>query len=111
MTTLLWDPRWSLRSITIKWRSTFSDPAKHLGSAKLRKLSHALFAVMGLFALFVRLGKPIWGVPVLFVSALFAAGLLGWIIAVLFAEPMNLWLRRRTGAEESFPGSAQPQVD
>ena len=57
-----------------------------------------MFPVMGLFALFVRLGKPMPGVPVLFATAVFAAGVLGWIVAVLFAEPMNLWLRRRTGA-------------
>lgn len=72
-------------------------------------LTH-MFPVMGLFALFVRLGKPMRGVPVLFAAALFAAGLLGWIVAVLFAEPMNLWLRRRIGAGESVLGSAQPQV-
>ena len=73
-------------------------------------LTH-MFAVMGLFALFVHLGKPMRGVPVLFATAIVAAGALGWVVAVLFAEPMNLWLRRPTGLGESVLGSAQPQVD
>ncbi len=82
-----------------KWQAPrFLTPLRILGQRSYEIYLTHMFPVMGLFALFVRLGKPMPGVPVLFATAVFAAGVLGWIVAVLFAEPMNLWLRRRTGA-------------
>lgn len=73
-------------------------------------LTH-MFAVLTLFAIFVHLGKPLRGVPILFVSAVvFAAGI-GWIVAVVFAEPMNLNIRRRFGLQASSVGAARPYVD
>ena len=59
-------------------------------------LTH-MFAVLALFAAFERVGKPLRGVPVLFVAALIMAGIVGWIVAVVYAEPMNLLIRRRFG--------------
>jgi peptidoglycan/LPS O-acetylase OafA/YrhL len=40
-------------------------------------LTH-MFAVLALFAAFVHFGKPVRGVPVLFIFAIVAAGVLGW---------------------------------
>ncbi len=69
-------------------------------------LTH-MFVVLGLFALFVRWGKPLRGVPLLFVAVIVCAGVLGWGVAVLFAEPMNRWIRKG----ERGVGVALPQVD
>jgi peptidoglycan/LPS O-acetylase OafA/YrhL len=59
-------------------------------------LTH-MFAVVGLFVLFTRLGKPQSGVPWLFGVTVVVAGLVGELVARLFSEPMNDYLRRRFG--------------
>jgi peptidoglycan/LPS O-acetylase OafA/YrhL len=73
-------------------------------------LTH-MFAVLALFAVFVHLGKPLGRVPVLFVAAIAAAGVLGWGVSVLYAEPMNRWIRRRGGVDRAPLGGAVPEVD
>ncbi len=72
-------------------------------------LTH-MFAVLFLFAVFLHFGKPLRGVPVLFLTALAAAGLLGWGVSVLYAEPMNSFIRRRSGIDR-LPGGALPKVN
>ena len=57
-------------------------------------LTH-MFAVLALFAIFVRVGKPLRGVPALFLLAIVAAALLGWAVAALYSEPINRVLRER----------------
>ncbi|HEX8811213.1 MAG TPA: acyltransferase family protein, partial [Terracidiphilus sp.] len=86
-------------------------PLKVLGQRSYEIYLTHMFVVMGLFMLFLRLGKPMPAVPLLFLSAIAASGLLGWLVAVYFAEPINRWLRRRTGAGESVLGAAIPEVD
>lgn len=73
-------------------------------------LTH-MFAVLALFAVFVHFGKPLKGVPILFMVALIVAGVVGWGVAVLYAEPMNLLIRRRVGLDASSIGAAHPYVD
>jgi VIT1/CCC1 family predicted Fe2+/Mn2+ transporter len=70
-----------------------------------------MFAVLALFAAFVHFGKPLRGVPVLFISAILAAGVLGWGVSVLYAEPMNRFIRRRSGTDRASIGAAVPEVD
>lgn len=95
-----------------RWQAPrFLTPLRILGQRSYEIYLTHMFALIGIFALFVRFGKPLRGVPALFVAVIFVAGLLGWLIAVLFAEPMNLWLRRQTNTGESVLGGAQPQVD
>jgi peptidoglycan/LPS O-acetylase OafA/YrhL len=55
-----------------------------------------MFVVIGIFAVFLSWGKPMGGVPWLFVATIFLAGLLGWLVAVTYSEPMNRWLRGGT---------------
>jgi peptidoglycan/LPS O-acetylase OafA/YrhL len=86
-------------------------PLRVLGQRSYEIYLTHMFVVMALFTVFVRVGKPMYGVPVLFVCAIAAAGLLGWMVAVFFAEPMNRALRRRFGIDESVLGAAQPEVD
>jgi len=73
-------------------------------------LTH-MFAVLALFTVFVHFGKPLKGVPVLFVLALILAGIVGWTVAVVYAEPMNLLIRRRFGLDANSVGAAHPYVD
>ena len=68
-------------------------------------LTH-MFVVFALFRLFVAAGKPPGGVPILFVSVILAAGLLGEWVARAFSEPMNRRLRRRFSKEPGGLGSA-----
>jgi peptidoglycan/LPS O-acetylase OafA/YrhL len=86
-------------------------PLRVLGQRSYEIYLTHVFVVMALFTLFVRMGKPMRGVPVLFVCTMAAAGALGWMVAVSFAEPVNRALRRRFGIGESVLGAAQPEVD
>jgi peptidoglycan/LPS O-acetylase OafA/YrhL len=63
-------------------------------------LTH-MFAVLALFTGFVYLGKPLDGIPILFVMAVIVAGFAGWGVAVVYAEPMNLVIRQRFGLDAS----------
>ena len=64
-------------------------------------LTH-MFVVMALFACFLHLGANVRAVPWLFLSALVSAGTLGWLVARIYTEPINRWLRRQS--EKSFNG-------
>jgi len=86
-------------------------PLRVLGQRSYEIYLTHMFVVMALFTLFVRVGKPMRGVPVLFVCTIAATGLLGWMVAMYFAEPANQALRRRFGIGESVLGAAQPEVD
>jgi peptidoglycan/LPS O-acetylase OafA/YrhL len=59
-------------------------------------LTH-MFLMVGGFALFASVGKPMAGVPVLFVLVIAAAVLLGELVARFYSEPMNRWLRTKWG--------------
>jgi peptidoglycan/LPS O-acetylase OafA/YrhL len=63
-------------------------------------LTH-MFIVFGLFDLFLDLGKPMRLVPILFTSTLLAAGVLGGVVAHLYSEPMNRYLRQRWGTVQN----------
>jgi peptidoglycan/LPS O-acetylase OafA/YrhL len=63
-------------------------------------LTH-MFAVLTLFAIFVHFGKPLRAVPILFVAAIVAAGILGWITATLYTEPANRLIRKRAHLPKS----------
>jgi len=68
-------------------------------------LTH-MFVVLGLFGIFVKLGKPMTLVPVLFVLTITLAAGLGGLVARSFSEPMNRWLRRRWGDGAEKLGAA-----
>ncbi len=57
-------------------------------------LTH-VFLVLVFFQSFIRYGKPMRAVPLLFLSILPAAALIGSLVARYYSEPMNRWLRRR----------------
>jgi peptidoglycan/LPS O-acetylase OafA/YrhL len=59
-------------------------------------LTH-MFVVFTFFGLFLHAGKPMRGVPLLFVSAILGSGVLGAGVANLYSEPMNRFLRSKSG--------------
>jgi peptidoglycan/LPS O-acetylase OafA/YrhL len=94
------------------WRSPrILSPLLILGQRSYEIYLTHMFAVLALFAAFVHFGKPLRGVPVLFISAIVAAGVLGWGVSVLYAEPMNRFIRRRSGTDKASLGAAVPEVD
>jgi peptidoglycan/LPS O-acetylase OafA/YrhL len=94
------------------WRSPkVLSPLLILGQKSYEIYLTHMFAVVALFAVFVHFGKPLRGVPIFFISAIVAAGVIGWGVSVLYAEPMNRLIRRRTGTDKASLGAAVPEVD
>jgi peptidoglycan/LPS O-acetylase OafA/YrhL len=67
-------------------------------------LTH-MFVVIGFFVLFTQLGRPLRGVPILFVAVVLAAALLGDLVARFYSEPMNRLLRKRWAEAPNKLGS------
>ena len=67
-------------------------------------LTH-IFVVLGFFSLFVAANKPMKAVPALFVIVILIAGLLGELVARVYSEPINRWLRARWGDGRRSLGS------
>ena len=81
---------------TTRWRSPrLLRPLQELGQRSYEVYLTHMFVVFGIFAIFVRAGKPMPGVPVLFVTVILLSGVLGELVARFYSEPMNRLLRRR----------------
>jgi len=81
-----------------QWKSPrVLSPVLKLGQRSYEVYLTHMFVVFALFNLFVKMGKPMCAVPVLFVVTIVAAALLGDLIASLYSEPMNRRLRTRWG--------------
>ncbi len=79
-----------------RWHSpAFLAPLTRLGQRSYEVYLTHMFIVFALFHLFVSVGKPLRGVPVLFVSTIVMAGLLGEVVGRFYSEPLNLLLRSR----------------
>jgi peptidoglycan/LPS O-acetylase OafA/YrhL len=68
-------------------------------------LTH-IFAVLALFSFFIAANKPMRYVPALFIAVILIAALLGELVARVYSEPMNRWLRGRWSG--STEGSGLP---
>ena len=78
-----------------EWRSPrVLRPLVRLGRYSYETYLTHMFVVFTFFDLFLHAGKPMRGVPILFVSIIVAAGLLGAGVANLYSEPANRLLRR-----------------
>jgi peptidoglycan/LPS O-acetylase OafA/YrhL len=81
-----------------QWRSPrFVAPFLILGQRSYEVYLTHMFVVFGVLHLFVWAGKPMWAVPVFFISVIFLAGVLGTVVARFYSEPMNRSLRKRWG--------------
>lgn len=89
-----------------QWKSprVFS-PLRKLGQRSYEVYLTHMFVIFALFGLFVKAGKPMHGVPALFIVVIVVAGLLGEIVARFFSDPMNRLLRRRFGDGSDKLGS------
>lgn len=70
-------------------------PLVRLGRRSYEVYLTHMFVVFTLFNLFVSTGEPLRAVPVLFISVILIAGLLGELVARFYSDPMNRLLRRR----------------
>jgi peptidoglycan/LPS O-acetylase OafA/YrhL len=89
-----------------QWKSPrIFRPLANLGRRSYEVYLIHMFVVFALFGLFVSIGKPMGGVPVLFIAVIVIAGLLGEAVARFFSDPMNRYLRRRFGDGSDKLGS------
>lgn len=89
-----------------QWRSPrILSPILKLGQRSYEVYLTHIFVVLAMFRLFVEAGKPMRGVPALFIVVIVLAGLLGEAVARLFSDPMNRLLRRRFGDGSDKLGS------
>jgi peptidoglycan/LPS O-acetylase OafA/YrhL len=80
------------------WKSPgWLRPLLRIGQYSYEVYLTHMFVVFGFFGLFLYAGKPMRLVPVLFVATILVSGLLGAAVAGLYSEPMNRFLRSRTG--------------
>ncbi len=87
-----------IASSQTQWRSPRAFvPALLLGQRSYEVYLTHMFVVFVFFDWFVRLGKPVRLVPVLFILSIVVASLLGDLVARLYSEPMNRLLRKKMG--------------
>jgi peptidoglycan/LPS O-acetylase OafA/YrhL len=90
-----------------RWRSAaVLNPLLSLGRCSYEIYLVHMFVVFAAYRVFVAAGKPMVAVPILFLSVILIAGLLGALVAKLFSEPVNRWLRRRWGDGPDSLGAA-----
>ena len=81
-------------------------PLRLLGQRSYEIYLTHVFIVLALLHIFVITGKSMRAVPALFLVVILIAGLLGELVAWLYSEPMNRWLRSRFGDGPKQLGSA-----
>ncbi len=91
---------------TTRWQSPrLFSPLARLGQRSYEVYLTHMFVVFAFFAVFVRIGKPVIGVPALFIAVIVIAGLLGEVVARFYSEPMNRLLRQRWNDGPNLLGS------
>jgi peptidoglycan/LPS O-acetylase OafA/YrhL len=82
-------------SAKTEWRSPrILSPLLELGRRSYEVYLTHMFVVFAFFQLFVTAGKPMKGVPVLFVATILVSGAVGAGVARFYSEPLNQLLRR-----------------
>ena len=81
-----------------EWRSPrVFAPLVQIGRYSYEIYLTHMFVVFTFFSLYLRAGRPLGGVPFLFLSAILVSGWLGAGVANLYSEPMNRFLRGKSG--------------
>jgi peptidoglycan/LPS O-acetylase OafA/YrhL len=73
------------------------SPILKLGQRSYEVYLTHMFVVFAFFNVFVKMGKPMRAVLVLFVVTIVTAALMGDLVATFYSEPMNRRLRKRWG--------------
>jgi peptidoglycan/LPS O-acetylase OafA/YrhL len=82
-----------------QWKApSILRPLLNIGQYSYEVYLTHMFVVYGFFDLFFDAGKSMRLVPVLFVSTILIAGLLGAAVATLYSEPMNRFLRSKSAS-------------
>ncbi|MGA9885668.1 MAG: acyltransferase [Candidatus Acidiferrales bacterium] len=93
-----------------KWRSPrILSPLLSIGQRSYEVYLTHMFVVYAFFALFVKLGKPLSLVPVLFIFTILIAAFLGELVARFYSEPMNRSLRSCWGEGAKTLGSVMDE--
>jgi peptidoglycan/LPS O-acetylase OafA/YrhL len=82
-----------------QWRSPrILSPLLKIGQYSYEIYLTHMFVVFAAFNLFVSAGKQMHLVPALFGIVILISGMLGWIVASFYSEPMNRCLRQGSPA-------------
>jgi peptidoglycan/LPS O-acetylase OafA/YrhL len=69
-------------------------PVLNLGQRSYEIYLTHMFIVFAFFEIFLRTGKQMRYVPILFITTILASALLGDLVARLYSEPLNTLLRK-----------------
>ena len=79
-----------------QWKSPrFVNLLLNLGQRSYEVYLTHMFVVFSLFQIFILAGKPMSGVPVLFILVIFIAAFVGELVGRFYSEPMNQLIRKR----------------
>jgi peptidoglycan/LPS O-acetylase OafA/YrhL len=85
-----------IAAVQTQWKGPrLLTPLLRLGRCSYEVYLTHMFVVFLFFAIFVKLGSPIWSVPWLFLVTVVVAAATGDLVARFFSEPLNRWLRER----------------
>jgi peptidoglycan/LPS O-acetylase OafA/YrhL len=88
-----------------QWKCpAFLRPLRLLGQRSYEVYLTHMFVLFAFLHVFLAMNKPMWLVPVYFVFAIVVATILGDLVARVYSDRMNAWLRRLWG--EGKLGSA-----
>ena len=88
------------------WRSPrILGPLLLLGQRSYEVYLTHMFIVFALFHIFLLAGKPLAGVPFLFMAVIVLAALFGELVARSYSDPLNRIIRSRWHASEAIPAS------
>jgi peptidoglycan/LPS O-acetylase OafA/YrhL len=89
-----------------QWRSPrIFSPLLKLGQRSYEVYLTHMFVVFTFFRIFLAHGKLLRDVPILFISVILVAGILGELVARFYSEPVNRLLRARWGDGPNKLGS------
>lgn len=81
-------------SAETQWTSPrFFIPLLNLGQRSYEVYLTHMFVVFLFFDLFLRAGKPMWGVPAFFLATIVISAVLGEVVARFYSEPLNRAVR------------------
>ncbi len=94
------------------WRSPAAlRPLVSLGRRSYETYLTHMFVVFTFFGIFLRLGKPAYAVPLLFIAVIIVAGFLGTLTARLYSEPLNALLRIQWSVDHRSNDGPPPVVE